>query len=205
MKTIRIEPQQNVARAEFQLLSSRMEKSIKGITAELETSLEFVYHKHEAVCGLVDSANECFKPYLVLTLAGYIPVSCLVLYALIIEDITSIDAAILSCLMILSSMIAIFVILFAGGLVSSKADEMTGHLWKIKPAALSERGLQALSIFVTKLCHQSTGFSVYGLFTINMPAIITIFGSILAYFVVIIQFKSAESSVCPVNNCTMLP
>ncbi|XP_041349481.1 uncharacterized protein LOC121368799 [Gigantopelta aegis] len=195
------------ATVEFKMMSSQMEKRVEKEGEDLEATLEFFYRKHEVMCEFIESANKCLKPYLLLVFAVYIPMSCFILYAAIVDDTAAYDTAslervVVTSLMISSSMIGIFMVLVVGGYVNSKANDMTGHLWKIKPSSLSERGLQTLTLFTTKLCGQSVGFSVYGLFTINMPAILTIFGTILAYFIVIFQFKPPDSVACPLCNCT---
>ena len=112
--------------AEFITMSNEIEDSTKEDIVHLEMSLEFFYQKHEVMCQLIESANECLKPYLLLVFAVYIPMSCLTLYAAILDDGSS-ETASITTLMISTSLIGIFSVLLVGGLVNAKVNNSRSH------------------------------------------------------------------------------
>ncbi|KAK6191934.1 hypothetical protein SNE40_003506 [Patella caerulea] len=66
---------------------------------------------------------------------------------------------------------------------------MSAVLWKIDLSCLPVKGLKMIDIFTTKLSGSAIGYDIYGLFTIQKSSILAIFGTILTYFIVAVQFK----------------
>ncbi len=57
---------------------------------------------------------------------------------------------------------------------------------------------QEITMFMLSILHEPVGLTYFGLFTLNKEALLSIFGTLLAYFIIVIQF--AQQAVATTNN-----
>ncbi|KAK6191864.1 hypothetical protein SNE40_003446 [Patella caerulea] len=70
-----------------------------------------------------------------------------------------------------------------------QAHKTLDVVWKIDLSSLPDKGLKMIDIFTTKLSGSTIGYDIYGLFTLQKSNILVLFGTILTYFIVAVQFK----------------
>ncbi|XP_071092660.1 uncharacterized protein [Haliotis cracherodii] len=76
-----------------------------------------------------------------------------------------------------------------------------GHLqyvWRLDKEHFSGKGLQKMNLFVSRLTGDSIGYNIHGLFTITMPTLLGIVGTLVTYIIVVVQFKPPDTS-CQCN------
>ncbi|ESO99094.1 hypothetical protein LOTGIDRAFT_173932 [Lottia gigantea] len=147
------------------------EQTPKEKPLELYSKLEEVRLRYESVLDIVTKANLVLQHLFFSTLATSIPVSCLVLYGFITLNSNRAQ-------MVLTGLTNIYV--------------FNMLFWIFILGIYTERKIQ---LFTARYLAPSLGFDVYGPFSLDSSAFLTVFGTLLTYAVVIFQFAQRTSEI----------
>ncbi|ESO97358.1 hypothetical protein LOTGIDRAFT_159388 [Lottia gigantea] len=144
--------------------------------------------------------NSLFKHCIFGTLSVFLPCVCFWLYGVIRTEQETEEFAILTLLMLLNFS-GVFIIVFLGAVLNSKAHQPISILNKVDILLVTEKTSRSVAMFLSRLLGPPIGFTNYGLFTIDPPAILYIFGTLVTYAVVMLQFADTAPSTIANNNC----
>ncbi|XP_048251868.1 uncharacterized protein LOC124135033 isoform X2 [Haliotis rufescens] len=75
---------------------------------------------------------------------------------------------------------------------SLQAHGTLQYVWMLDKERFSGIGLQKMNLFVSRLTGDTIGYNIHGLFTITMPTLLGIVGTLVTYIIVVVQFKPTE-------------
>ncbi|XP_055958023.1 uncharacterized protein LOC126825296 [Patella vulgata] len=151
--------------------------------------LNMIIKQHEAVCDLLTAVNQIMKHFLAGSIVFSFPVHCFLWVTL--TNYSSLSATYFAIISLWAMLIFLstFGEYFIAAHVNTTAHKTLGEVWKIDRSTLPETGLKMINIFTTKLSGSTIGYDIYGFFTLQKSSILALFGTILTYFIVAVQFK----------------
>ncbi|XP_046565863.1 uncharacterized protein LOC124274542 [Haliotis rubra] len=126
-----------------------------------------------------------------------LPVTCAVLYSILSKHVSSEEVMVYSVWCVWA-LLCVGCRLLIDALVSSKAHGTLQYVWGLDKQRFSGKGLQKVNLFVSRLTGDTIGYNIHGLFTITMPTLLGIAGTLVTYIIVVVQFKPSDSS-CQCN------
>ncbi|KAK3579451.1 hypothetical protein CHS0354_028252 [Potamilus streckersoni] len=156
--------------------------------------------RHDNLCRLVSQADSIFSMFIFVTVATAIPLIVFTLYFVMFETTDTFSYGATWWSVILCT-VQLFVIFIGGAAVNTAAHGSLDLLYKIDLQDVPIDKLQKLTIFLSRLNARSIGFSAFDLFIIDKPTVVTFFGSILTYAIVVIQFRSCTSGSLALSSC----
>ncbi|KAK7469511.1 hypothetical protein BaRGS_00036490 [Batillaria attramentaria] len=156
---------------EAKSFNKRLSKHNFVTSAKPDEDLEHFRFGHEALCVLLDKANVAFRHFLFARYAFGAPV---VLFALRFLILNKKNVAVTQTVLVIMGVICVQMAIVT-----------------ITAAALSVQ----MNIFLSRLQSGSIGFNVYGLFTIDLSAVLMICGTLMTYAVIILQFQPVTGTL----------
>ncbi|XP_067668271.1 uncharacterized protein [Haliotis asinina] len=169
----------------------------KGGDVPSTNVIDRIRRQFEDICGLVETANDVFKHVIGSCFIASIPVVCLMLYGFIQNDLMREEYLVLiECMIVLLTIVAVLTL--TSVVLNFKAHAGLTGLLKIEFSRWSEKDLQIMNLFVTRITSTNIGYTVYNLFTVDSSTILMVStevvdlklsGTLLTYVFVVLQFK----------------
>ncbi|XP_067669182.1 uncharacterized protein [Haliotis asinina] len=160
----------------------------KGGDVPSTNAIDRIRRQFEDICGLVETANDIFKHMTGSCYVASIPVVCLMLYGFIQNDLMREDHIML-IESILVSLTIVAALTLTSVVLNIKAHSGLMCLLKIDFSRWTEKDLQIVNLFVTRITSTKIGYTVYSLFTVDSSTILMLSGTLLTYVIVVLQFK----------------
>ncbi|KAK3735708.1 hypothetical protein QZH41_010153 [Actinostola sp. cb2023] len=166
------------------------ERASNAIHVKKNIDLVSLRREHVQLCHVVSALDEVLSPLGLVSFAIYIPLTCINLNVCITTWQTS---SIIMCLSyifwIISTVTVLLVCSIAGAYVNNSAYRLSEVMYDINIENFDSRNELELVLLISNLNSNYTGLTVGGLVTVSKGMIITVFGTIIAYFTILIQFK----------------
>ncbi|ELU10797.1 hypothetical protein CAPTEDRAFT_223635 [Capitella teleta] len=183
---------------EFEYLCRTFSMKIKEDGTFID-DLEKFRLRHQKRCKLVEEADELFKAYIANTYLTNIPLLCLLLYNIVYTDAgSSIVYRYISAYRLLYVLSQMLVLSIIATIINNQAHAPLADIYSIKVQTCSRERQLEVTMFLNKLTGTSIGLSAWDMFVINKPTVMTVFGMILTYFFLLVQFKNPLN---PLNIC----
>ncbi|XP_031574524.1 uncharacterized protein LOC116308271 [Actinia tenebrosa] len=176
------------------LVAKRFDDVFKRTSAaiSLKKSLNFaaLRKEHVQLCHVVSALDDTLSPSCLVYYAIYIPITCVSLNVCIITfEESSTIKRVAFIFWIISNVIILFLVSVSGALVSHKTNSLSEVIYDINANDLDRESELEMMLLISNLNSNSTGLTVGGLTTIDKGMIITVFGTVVAYFTFLIQLK----------------
>ncbi|XP_046353842.1 uncharacterized protein LOC124133453 [Haliotis rufescens] len=150
-----------------------------------------IIRRHKHICSLISGYGDSIAYFQFGTFFMSLPLSCFSLYVLLTR-MESQNNVFLCTFILVSCSVSFIVMSVTGVRVNVKAHAALQCVLKISTADLSETTMREVNQSTSLLTGTTIGYSVYGLFTITPSNLLTIVGTLVTYFVVVLQFRAPD-------------
>ncbi|XP_046356142.2 uncharacterized protein LOC124135034 [Haliotis rufescens] len=187
---------------EFIQIDEKFKQLIKSDDPSVEETTDAIMCQHETLAKILSLASTCFQ-FFSFNMIFITIIANGVYFYIAVSQSVSITENIFIWFMMTSTMLTVAVILLMQAQLCSKAHAPLQHLWMLNKNHFSDRGLQKLNLWVSRLTGEPIAFSIYGLITINLPTLMGMFGTVVTYIFVVLQFGSSGGSTCQTPHGNM--
>ncbi|KAL5017310.1 hypothetical protein ScPMuIL_006899 [Solemya velum] len=158
------------------------------------SDIEIHRKRHQLLCHLTDAADECFSLHTASIICLEILLLLIILYLIIWYKAMSEDPYFLSTaiLWIISGLYNMGIVCLCGALIATKAHAPLQYIHDIDLRKVTQETSAQILMFVSKLDGAQIGLSAMNLFVIDKQTILSIFGIVITYFVVLVQFQQSS-------------
>ncbi|XP_067655977.1 gustatory receptor 5a for trehalose-like [Haliotis asinina] len=178
---------------EFFVVNKDLSSQISS-DGKFTAGLEDYRLRHQGLCRVVDVLDDIFMIMIAFILISNIPLCCVILYNLIYTS-RHFSILLLNLFWLFFLTFHMTVVAVICAYINMGAHAPLSIIYNIKAEFLKERPLE-LTMFLNRLTGNDIGLSALKMFVINRPAILTMIGMLITYFVLLVQFKSPFSSNC---------
>ncbi|XP_076096737.1 uncharacterized protein LOC143067391 [Mytilus galloprovincialis] len=181
---------------EFEHISIRLVQLRKRPTT-ISTEMEDIRQQHQVIVNILSSVNPVLRHIAGGFYAMGTPVICFMIYGISSGTLLWEDGFKMIGTIVIN-LVAMFAITFKGASINSMAHQPLEELHNFDMSVLPDKTVHQIVIFTNRLTGPPIGVSVYGLFVIDYSTVLMVFGTIITYAVIAIQFTSTGS---PSDNC----
>ncbi|XP_071099385.1 gustatory receptor 5a for trehalose-like [Haliotis cracherodii] len=178
---------------EFFVLNKELSSHISS-DGKFSAELEDYRLRHQGLCRLVDVLDDVFMIMIAFVFMSNIPLCCVILYNIIYTS-RHFSILLLNVFWLCFLTFHMIVVAVVCAYINMGAHAPLSVIYNIKADFLKDRPLE-LTLFLNRLTGYDIGLSALKMFVINRPAILTVIGMLITYFVLLVQFKSPVSSSC---------
>ncbi|XP_071085538.1 uncharacterized protein [Haliotis cracherodii] len=144
-----------------------------GEVAPSTREIDRIRRQFENICSLVETTDEVFKHVIGSCYIASVPVICLMLFGLIHTDLMKEENIMLidSMAVILTTVV---VLTLTSVVLNFKAHSGLTCLLKVDLSRLTEKDLQIITIFITRMTTTNIGYTLYNLFTVDSSTILMV-------------------------------
>ncbi|XP_071092973.1 uncharacterized protein [Haliotis cracherodii] len=150
-----------------------------------------IIRRHKHICSLISGYGDSIAYFQFVSFFMSLPLSCFSLHVLLTR-MESQTTVVLCTSILVACSVACIVLSVTGVRVNVKAHAALQSVLKISTADLSETTMREVNQSTSLLTGTTIGYSVYGLFTITPSTLLTIVGTLVTYFVVVLQFRAPD-------------
>ncbi|KAL3873474.1 hypothetical protein ACJMK2_036587 [Sinanodonta woodiana] len=175
---------------EYQFISERLEDLVeKNIDPKvIEEALEMLRKRHEEMTKVVNQSNAILKHFTFVTYAAGMPMTCFVLYGMIMGTLDLSDTIfMLMCLVNIN--VQMILVTFLASHLNAKIHQPLDCIFQLNLEIMTDKTIQLLNVFAARLNGPPIGIEVSDLFVIDKSTILMIGGTLISYAVVVIGFK----------------
>ncbi|XP_067670462.1 uncharacterized protein [Haliotis asinina] len=182
---------------EFKRVETQFKELSNSHCEDTETRFNALVIHHGHITEVLEDVSNYVQHSLFTYVFMTLPVTSAILYSILSKNINSEEVMVYSvgCAW---ALLCIGGILLIDAHVSSKAHGTLQYIWSLDKERFSGKGLQKVNLFVSRLSGDTIGYNIHGLFTITMPTLLGIAGTLITYIIVVVQFKPSDSCQC---NC----
>ncbi|XP_067670472.1 uncharacterized protein [Haliotis asinina] len=182
---------------EFKRVETQFKELCNSHREDTETRFNALVIHHGHITEVLEDVSNYVQHSLFTYVFLSAPVTSAVLYSILSKNINSEEVMVYSVLCAWA-LLCIGCRLLLDAHVSSKAHGTLQYVWGLDKERFSGKGLQKVNLFVSRLTGDTIGYNIHGLFTITMPTLLGIAGTLITYIFVVVQFKPSDSS-CQCN------
>ncbi|XP_046550735.1 uncharacterized protein LOC124260453 [Haliotis rubra] len=182
---------------EFNRVETQFKELTNSYCEDTESRFNTLVIHHGHITEVLEDISNYMQHFIFCCVFLTLPVACALIYSILSSPYSSVEVITYSC-GLGWSVLGLGFILLTAALVSSKAHGTLQYVWRLDKERFSDKGLQKMNLFVSRLTGNSIGFNIHGLFTITMPVLLGIVGTLATYIIVVVQFKPSDSS-CQCN------
>ncbi|XP_067670485.1 uncharacterized protein [Haliotis asinina] len=178
---------------EFKRVETQFKELPNSHRVDTETRFNALVIHHGHITEVLEDVSNYVQHSLFTYVFMTVPVTSAVLYSILSKNINSEEVMVYSvwCAWIL---LCIGGKLLLDAHVSLKAHGALQYVWGLDKDRFSGTGLQKVNLFVSRLTGDTIGYNIHGLFTITLPTLLGIAGTLITYIIVVVQFKPSDSS-----------
>ncbi|XP_063425774.1 uncharacterized protein LOC134709545 [Mytilus trossulus] len=160
--------------------------------------MEDIRQQHQVIVNILSSVNPVLRHIAGGFYAMGTPVICFMIYGISSGNLLWEDGFKMIGTIVIN-LVAMFAITFKGASINSMAHQPLEELHNFDMSVLPDKTVHQIVIFTNRLTGPPIGVSVYGLFVIDYSTVLMVFGTIITYAVIAIQFTSTGS---PIDSCS---
>ncbi|XP_048251867.1 uncharacterized protein LOC124135032 [Haliotis rufescens] len=176
---------------EFNRVETQFQELANSQCEDTEARFNTLVIHHGHVTEVLEDINNYVQHFIFTCVFMTLPLACAIIYSILYKSVNSGEVIVYStgCVWVL---LCVGLRLLVDALVSSKAHGTLQYVWRLDKERFSGIGLQKMNLFVSRLTGDTIGFNIHGLFTITMPTLLGIVGTLVTYIIVVVQFKPTE-------------
>ncbi|XP_048251869.1 uncharacterized protein LOC125379978 [Haliotis rufescens] len=182
---------------EFNRVDTQFQELANSQRGDTEARFNTLVIHHVWITEVLEDINNYVQHFIFTCVFMTLPVICTMVYSILSNPVNSVEVIAYSTACV-CTLLGFGLILRVGALVSSKAHGTLQYVWRLDKERFSGTGLQKMNLFVSRLTGDSIGYNIHGLFTITMPTLLGIVGTLVTYIIVVVQFKPPDTS-CQCN------
>ncbi len=188
------------------LVSNQFKVCTERIT-KLETrninEMENIISDYEMLRGFLDQIEKLLSITIGVMVTVEVVYVCIMGYLIVIFKFHSWAIQQFGTLVI-AEVIQLFLMCACAAYLNTCAHRFVDALYKkIWFSGKLYKEQQRILMFMTNALHSPVGLTYFGLFTLNKEALLSVFGTLLAYFIIVIQFAQQVSLDITSGNYTM--
>ncbi|XP_046356141.2 uncharacterized protein LOC124135033 isoform X1 [Haliotis rufescens] len=176
---------------EFKRVETQFQELANSQCEDPEARFNTLVIHHGHVTEVLEDINNYVQHFIFTSVFMTLPVTCTIIYSIFSKSVNSEEVIFYStgCVW---GLLCVGLRLLVDALVSSKAHGTLQYVWMLDKERFSGIGLQKMNLFVSRLTGDTIGYNIHGLFTITMPTLLGIVGTLVTYIIVVVQFKPTE-------------
>ncbi|XP_071086376.1 uncharacterized protein [Haliotis cracherodii] len=144
-----------------------------GEDAPPTREIDRIRRQFEDICSLVETADKVFKHVIGSCYIASVPVICLMLYGLIHNDLMKEENIMLiESLVVFLTIVAVLTL--TSVVLNFKAHSSLTCLLKVDLSRLTEKDLQIITVFITRITTTNIGYTLYNLFVVDSSTILMV-------------------------------
>ncbi|KAK6172999.1 hypothetical protein SNE40_016542 [Patella caerulea] len=177
---------------------------LRYLDRQSEEELETVRNRFEGLLDILAAANDVLIHFSVSLYFTSIPIIFLLVYG-IIKDSANTPMLMFMCAISIHCSIGLVWTLSAGVYLCLKIKRPLEYVMKVNMKNSSVDLMSTVSLLTARLNSSPIGFTVGDVVTIDTTTVITIFGTLLSYAIVIYQFaQTTDTNGCNCTNTTLV-
>ncbi|RNA34045.1 odorant gustatory chemosensory receptor 122-like protein [Brachionus plicatilis] len=189
------------------MLVSNKQMNVQENQYELEDKFDELRKKHLKICKIIQQMNKCYQEFLGITLLINITLMLMIFYIMTDWNGNCIQGimAILYPFWSLSGIIIILLILVFGTRIQEQCSNILEDLLEVNLAEFTNSLCFKINLMINKLTQGVPCLTVFGIININKEFILTVFGTLISYFIVVHELKSPnQTPLCQLNSNSTL-
>ncbi|XP_067670451.1 uncharacterized protein [Haliotis asinina] len=183
---------------ELNRVQTQFKELAKSYREDTESRFNTLVIHFDVITEVLEDISNYVQHSIFTTVFLTLPVTCAIIYSILSNQVTSEELMVYSAGCVWA-LVCVGFGLFIDALVNLKAHGTLQYVWGLDKERFSGKGLQKVNLFVSRLTGDSIGYNIHGLFTITMPTLLGIVGTLVTYIIVVVQFKpSGATCLC---NC----
>ncbi|XP_060076629.1 uncharacterized protein LOC132556264 [Ylistrum balloti] len=189
---------------EFKQFALRLEKVTQKSVAEVKENMEAMRKQHNALCNMLDKADDILKHQVGLCLVVHVFLILLLIYNICWYEIVRTDIGVLvSHLFWLTATSTILTALMATCcLLNIQAHEPAKFIYNLSMRDITAEFSTQVNVFLHRLNGPPMGLTAWSLFVVDSQVVVSVAGMLATYFVVLLQFQQASTSTTASGNST---
>ncbi len=174
---------------QFKILTQK----IKKLDATNIEKIDNIIFEYETLCDLVKEADKTFIVVIGVMVTTEIIYACIMGYLLVISDFNMFSLQNFGTLLF-GEVSQLFIMCGSAAYLNMCTHEFCDALYKkVCSFEKSYTKQKRILMFLMNALHSPVGLTYFGLFTLSKEAFLSIFGTLLAYFIIVIQFAQQAS------------
>uniref|UniRef100_A0A0L8FL56 Gustatory receptor n=1 Tax=Octopus bimaculoides TaxID=37653 RepID=A0A0L8FL56_OCTBM len=176
-----------------EVLNAESSKQFSNEWMQRNEMIMYYCTKHAEMCSLLDETDKPLQHNTSSLILNMILGLCTLFYGFVNDFLENIELLFVCVLPIILSLIAGWV-LYRGMKLHQNIHDIVEDLYAMNFKGLSTETRMKLTLFLDRLNTTPSGISVGGFFVIKPSSVLTIFGSLFTYVIVVLQTKRPADS-----------